>query len=195
MLLLWAIPPSPLSPPGPWSFCYGKERNGRDRVASVFYLALSAVSEVLWLEGQKLTAFFHGRLGVSQARCGGPELSELSGGLYGSGDKQISFRAWVTIDDTRLVSVPFSQALEGVLPFALLRQLNRLEALGASGMICWLETAVKLPSASLWANVCQSRHERVWWTVIVKCRWTHCGHSSSGLETTLRGVNFYKPST
>lgn len=95
----------------------------------------------------------------------------------------------------KVSEVPFSQALEGVLPFALLRQLNRLEALGASGIICWLETAVKLPSASLWANVCQSRHERVWWTLIVKCRWTHCGHSSSGLETTLRGVNFYKPST
>lgn len=73
-------------------------------------------------------------------------------------------------------------------------QPNRLDALAASGIICWLKEAVKLPSASLWENVCQSRHERAWWTLIVKCRWTYHGHSSDWPETPLRGVNFCKPS-
>lgn len=75
-------------------------------------------------------------------------IKTVRGSLYGSGDKQSSFRVGVTID-TGLVRGPFSQALQGILPFTILRQLNRLEALGASGIICWLETAVKLPPASL----------------------------------------------
>lgn len=65
--------------------------------------------------------------------------------------------------------------------------------LGASAMICQLETAVRLPTASLWAHVCQVIHTRAWWTLIVNAD----GHirkvASHWLETTLSGADFCKP--
>lgn len=39
-------------------------------------------------------------------------VRRLRGTSYGSGGEQSSFRVWVTIDDTVLVAVPLSQALQ-----------------------------------------------------------------------------------
>lgn len=62
-------------------------------LASVFHLVLCAGSEVLSLEGQRLTAVFHAGLSDILSRCGGQKLAELSETFYGFADKKNSFRA------------------------------------------------------------------------------------------------------
>lgn len=87
------------------------------------------------VEGTENDSFFSWEAGDILGRVWWPEVVRtLRGTFYGSGDKQNSLRAWVIIDDAALVRVPLSQALRASLLFAVLRQPNGLEAVGASGI-------------------------------------------------------------
>lgn len=87
------------------------------------------------IEGTKNDSFFSWEAGDILGKVWWPEVGRTLGGtFYGSGDKQNSVRPWVIIDGAALVRVPLSQALLASLPFAVLRQPNGLEAVGASGI-------------------------------------------------------------
>lgn len=105
-----------------------------------------------------MTAAFHEKwLGDILGKVWWPEVGRtLRGTFYGSRDKQDSSRAWVTLDWQECHSPRLCR--QNVL-FAILRQPNRLEALGASGIICGLQIAVTLPSASFW-QTCASTDQR-----------------------------------
>lgn len=115
--------------PGPRAFIVGR-RNTEGTGEHLFSLYPSAWPEVLWLEGRRQRATFHKRTADVLGKVWRPEVGRaLRGTLCAcAGNKQSSFRDWVTTDGTGLARRPFSQALQGTSLFAILRQLNRLEA-------------------------------------------------------------------